>query len=90
MDTKSTHDKSDQKRHASEPEEYTNLPPEGLGLTGGPATEAVPHGGQQLPRDLLKQRERSLVSPQPGEENDGGEAVVSGRPRERGGERPPK
>jgi hypothetical protein len=70
--------------------DYPQIPKEHPGLTGGPPTEPVPHAGQRLPEDLLKERERTLVSPLPGEENDGGESILSSRPREEGGERPPK
>ena len=74
----------------SYPQIPDELPLEQPGLTGGPATDAVPHAGQSLPPDVVQERERTLVSPLPGEEDDGGEATLSSRPRETGGERPPK
>jgi hypothetical protein len=86
---------SDSRRQTSEPADapdqgYPQLPEQQPGLTGGPPTDAVPHSSQPLSDAEIRDRQRSLAAPLPGEENDGGEAILSSRPREVGGERPPK
>jgi hypothetical protein len=58
---------------------YPDIPSDEPGLVGGPSTEAVPGSDEQ-----------SLSDPFPGKAGDGGESTLPGRPRETGGERPPK
>ncbi len=53
---------------------YPDLPSNEPGLVGGPATEAVP-GSHGGPATVT---------------DDGGETTLPGRPRETGGDRPPK
>ena len=67
--------------------DYPQIPEEQPGLVGGPTTEAVP-GKRSMPGDLLDERKRDLVNPQPGQEDDGGESILSGRPHGTGGQRP--
>src|SRR5436190_6225291 len=57
------------------------------GLTGGPTTESIPGTAHDLPFDLLGSRDKRVVAPV-SKAGDGGEAILSGRPRETGGERP--
>lgn len=57
------------------------------GLVGGPTTESIPGTAHDDPLDPLARREKRIVVSLP-QENDGGEAALSGRPRETGGERP--
>jgi hypothetical protein len=57
------------------------------GLTGGPTTESIPGTAHDLPFDSLNRREEQVMAPVP-KAGDGGEAILSGRPRETGGERP--
>jgi hypothetical protein len=57
------------------------------GLTGGPTTESIPGTAHDLPFDLLGSRDKQIVAPV-SKAGDGGEAILSGRPRETGGERP--
>lgn len=67
---------------------YADIPEDGPGLTGGPSTEAVPGTHQDDPLDMTKRRQQVASNLHPGQENDGGESLLSGRPRETGGERP--
>lgn len=62
-----------------EVESYPDVPSNEPGLTGGPATEAVPgsHSGDSPLGP-------AVIS------DDGGETTLPGRPRETGGQRPPK
>jgi hypothetical protein len=74
---------------------YPDLPPTEPGLTGGPATEAVPgsHGDDSPlgpPIDPTQRHKHAIANPPPGEAGDGGESVISSTPRETGGVRPPK
>ena len=67
---------------------YSDIPDDEPGLAGGPATEAVPGAHVDDPLDVTRRRQQAISNPLPGRENDGGEAILSGRPRETGGERP--
>ena len=75
---------------------YPDIPAPQPGLTGGPATEAVPgsHGGDSTLNpaalDPQTRHQQALTNPMPGEAADGSESVLEGRPRETGGTRPPK
>ena len=57
------------------------------GLVGGPTTEAIPGTAHDDPLDPLARGKKQIVVSLP-KDNDGGEAALSGRPRETGGERP--
>lgn len=57
------------------------------GLTGGPTTESIPGTAHALPFDSPDRRKEQVMAPVP-KAGDGGEAILSGRPRETGGERP--
>ena len=57
------------------------------GLTGGPTTESIPGTAHDLPFESLGRREKQVVTPG-SKAGDGGEEILSGRPRETGGERP--
>jgi hypothetical protein len=70
-------------------EGYPDIPTDEPGLVGGPATSSEP-GASAAPLEAFKQHEQALTDPLPGEAVDGGESVLSGRPRETGGDRPPK
>ena len=65
---------------------FPDIPPDEPGLVGGPTTESVPGTAHDDPLDPLGRREKQVVVSLP--QDDGGEAVLSGRPRETGGERP--
>ncbi|MGI8979082.1 MAG: hypothetical protein ACR2FY_07650 [Pirellulaceae bacterium] len=67
---------------------YPDIPRDDApGLVGGPTTESIPGTAHDDPLDPLARREKKVVVSLP-KENDGGEAALSGRPRETGGERP--
>lgn len=65
---------------------YPDIPGDEPGLVGGPSTESIPGSAHADPLDPLGRGEKPLT-PLPGP-GDGGEKVLSGRPRETGGERP--
>lgn len=65
---------------------YPDIPQDEPGLVGGPTTESIPGTAHDDPLDPLGRREKQIVVSLP--QDDGGEAALSGRPRETGGERP--
>ena len=66
---------------------YPDIPSDEPGLVRGPATESIPGTAHDDPLDPLGRRDKQIVVSLP-EDDDGGEAALSGRPRETGGERP--
>lgn len=66
---------------------YPDIPSDEPGLVGGPATESIPGTAHDDPLDPLGRRDKQIIVSLP-EDDDGGEAALSGRPRETGGERP--
>src|SRR5688572_14699090 len=66
---------------------YPDIPSDEPGLVGGPTTESIPGTAHDDPLDPLGRREKQIVVSLP-KDDDGGEAALSGRPRETGGERP--
>jgi len=69
-----------------DPKDYPDIPNDEPALIGGPATESIPGTAHDDPLDPLGRREKQIVVPL--DQDDGGEASLSGRPRETGGERP--
>ena len=68
---------------------YPDIPDDEPGFVGGPSGESIPGTAHDDPLDPLGRSERMIVIPLAGlkEEDDGGERVLSGCPRETGGER---
>ena len=66
---------------------YPDIPEDAPGLTGGPAAEAVTGAHRHDPLDVMGSP-KALAVPLSEDEDDGGEGVLSGLPRETGGERP--
>jgi len=66
---------------------YPDIPSDEPGLVGGPPTESIPGTAHGDPLDPLGLREKQNLAAQRAKD-DGGEGVLSGRPRETGGERP--
>jgi hypothetical protein len=66
---------------------FPDIPDDEPGLVGGPTTESIPGTAHDDPLGPLSRREKQIIVSLP-KENDGGEAALSGRPRETGGERP--
>jgi len=66
---------------------YEEAPP-GPGLVGGPATESIPKS-RKNPVEKESDESNNRAGPaKASKENDGGEAALSGQPRETGGDRP--
>jgi hypothetical protein len=68
---------------------YPDVPGDEPGLTGGPATESVPGSHRETTVGVRPNDASPLDAGEPGL-GDGGEATMPGRPRETGGNRPPK
>ena len=69
---------------------YPDIPDDEPGLVGGPTVESIPGSAHDDPLDPLARGDKMIVIPLSDlkEEDDGGERVLSGCPRETGGERP--